>query len=325
MKDVAGKVAFITGGGSGIGLGMADTFARNGMKVVIADIRKEALDEAMAGFKDTNLAVYPVELDVGDRKAWERAADEAEAQFGKIHVLCNNAGIGGTGALKDATFDDWDWLKSVMLDGVFNGFRTILPRLRAHGEGGHIVNTASMAGMFATENGGVYTTMKYGVVGLSESLRRELAGENIGVSVFMPGGVQTNIGTSHHHRPAHYKTGFSEMEARMDAARATAPVRASGGQGAAPNPAMANLVMDKYEAGRRILRGIRRNDLFIFSHPEFREGVEARMQALLRAFPDEPLNEARLKYLRERGSLKGLQEFYGAQTTPKGAPDEHGE
>jgi NAD(P)-dependent dehydrogenase (short-subunit alcohol dehydrogenase family) len=252
---------------------------------------------------------------VSDRKAFERAADEAEAAFGKIHLLCNNAGIDGAGPLKDASFDDWDWHRNVLLDGVFNGVRTMLPRIRSHGEGGHIVNTASMAGMFAAHGAGVYTTMKYAVVGMSESLRRELAEERIGISVFMPGGVRSNIGMSYKHRPANHKTGFETLDSQRDA-RAAQP---------APPTTAQDLRMDPNEAARRVLCGVRRNDLFIFSHVEFREAVEARMQALLRAFPIEPLNQAKLEFLRRAGSMKGLQSFYEEQTTPRGAPDEHGE
>jgi NAD(P)-dependent dehydrogenase (short-subunit alcohol dehydrogenase family) len=316
MHDVAGKTAFITGGASGMGLGMARAFARNGMKVVIADIREEGLNEAMAEFSRTNLAVHPVRLDVGNRENFAAAADEAERVFGKIHLLCNNAGIGITGSIKNATYDDWDWLKSVMLDGVINGVQTILPRIRQHGEGGHIVNTASMSGAFASGDAGIYITLKYAVVGMAEALRWELKDENIGVSAFLPGGVRTNIFTSHHLRPAGMTTGYADEDARreglMEAVR-----------NADPDSPINAILMDVDEVGLRVLRGIRRNDLFIISHPEFREGIQARCDALLRAIPDEPINGARLEMLRQAGTLLN-QPIYAAQTTPHGKPDERG-
>ena len=318
MQDVEGKVAFITGGASGMGLGMATVFARNGMKVVIADIRQEALDEAMAGFKDTNLAVHPVRLDVADREAWVQAADEAERVFGRIHLLCNNAGIGVTGPIKDATYDDWDWLKSVMLDGVINGVQTVLPRIRAHGEGGHIVNTASMSGAFASGDAGIYITLKYAVVGMAEALRWELMDENIGVSAFLPGGVRTNIFTSHHLRPAGMTTGYAAQDARREAMFEAMKSRPAD----AEDP-LAAITMDIIEVGERVLRGIRRNDLFIITHPEFRAGIEARNAALVRAIPDEPLNQQRLEFLGRYGTLLN-QPIYAGQTTPKGRPTADG-
>ncbi len=316
MQDVQGKTAFITGGASGMGLGMARAFASNGMKVVIADIRQEALDEAMAEFAGTNHAVHPVRLDVTDRANFAAAADEAEARFGNIHVLCNNAGIGVTGPIKDATFDDWDWLKAVMLDGVINGVQTILPRIRAHGEGGHIVNTASMSGAFASGDAGIYTTMKFAVVGMAESLRWELKDENIGVSAFLPGGVRTNIFTSHKLRPAGMVTGYSAQDAQKEQ-------MAESFKAAPPGSPYEAISMSIDEAGLRVLRGIRRNDLFIVSHPEFREGLQARCDALIRAIPDEPLNDQRLAMLRQMGTLLN-QPIYATQTTPHGAPDAEG-
>jgi len=316
MENIEGKTAFITGGASGMGLGMARAFARNGMKVVIADIREEALDEAMREFSNTNLAVHAVQLDVSDRNAFVRAADEAESTFGKIHVLCNNAGIGVTGPIKNATYDDWDWLKSVMLDGVINGVQTILPRIRAHGEGGHIVNTASMSGAFASGDAGIYITLKYAVVGMAEALHWELMDENIGVSAFLPGGVRTNIFNSHKLRPEGMSTGYAELDAQKEK-------MAEAFKNAPPGSPFEAISMDIDEVGLRVLRGIRRNDLFIISHPEFREGIEARCKALIRAIPDEPLNETRLNMLRQMGTLL-TQPIYDKQTTPQGKPDEQG-
>ena len=185
MEKVEGKVAFITGAASGMGLGMAKVFSQAGMRVVVADIRREAIDRALGEFPQGNPGILGVQLDVADRAGYRRAADEAERAFGKIHVLVNNAGVGIVGSLLEATYDDWDWGLSVNLGGVINGIQTMLPRIRAHGEGGHVIATSSMSGIFAAALAGIYTTAKYAVVGLMESLRPELDALNIGCSVFL--------------------------------------------------------------------------------------------------------------------------------------------
>src|SRR5262245_8270193 len=200
MKDLKDKVAFITGGASGIGLGIAKVFVREGMKVAIADIRCDHLDEAMASFDDRD-AVHAIELDVSDREAVSRAAGETERLFGKVHVLVNNAGIGLGGPLKLATYDDWDWVMNVNLWGVINGVQTFLPRILAHGEGGHIVTTSSMSGFLPTPGAGLYITTKFAVVGLSESLRTELAADNVCVCVLCPGPVPTRRPETNPPRP----------------------------------------------------------------------------------------------------------------------------
>jgi NAD(P)-dependent dehydrogenase (short-subunit alcohol dehydrogenase family) len=195
MKEVAGKTAFVTGGASGIGLGMAKVFAWAGMNVVAADIREDHIAAAREVIADEGLAerVRFLALDVTDRAAFHAAADEAEAMFGKLHVLCNNAGIGLLKPISQASEADWDWAIDVNLNSMFNGVKAVLPRIRAHGEGGHVVNTASMAGILQYSQAGIYVTTKFAVVGFSEALRAELAPEGIGVSVFCPGGVRTNI------------------------------------------------------------------------------------------------------------------------------------
>jgi len=302
MERVEGRTAFVTGGASGIGLGMATVFARNGMKVVLADIRQEALEEAAHALSREGLPVHPVLLDVTDREGYARAADEAERVFGRIHVLCNNAGIGVTGPMIDATYDDWDWMMSVMVGGVINGVQTVLPRIRRHGEGGHVVNTASMSGAFASGIAGIYITAKYAVVGMAEALRTELAGENIGVSAFLPGGVRTNIHQSHRLRPPGLNTGYAELDHRREAMAA-----ARRDQPNAPPTAM-----DIIEVGERVLRGIRRNDLYIVTHAEFRAGLQARCDALMRAFPDEPIEESRLAFIRGVPTL-GYNPIYDDQ------------
>ena len=197
--EVEGRTAFVTGGASGIGLGMTKAFLAAGMNVVVADLRRDHIEAALAELEGTN--VHALELDVTDREGFARAADEAERTFGSVHVLCNNAGMGILGPVTVARYDDWDWGLGVLLGGVVNGIQTFLPRLLAHGEGGHIVNTSSMAGVLPIPGAAIYITAKAALIGLSEALRSELAPEGIGVSAFCPGPVQTNIREGRRTRP----------------------------------------------------------------------------------------------------------------------------
>jgi NADP-dependent 3-hydroxy acid dehydrogenase YdfG len=249
------------------------------MKVVIADIREDRMEEAMAGFKQRGQerSVHCLKLDVTDRKAFAWAADETERVFGKVHVLCNNAGIGLLGSIKITKFDDWDWGISVLIGGVVNGIQIFLPRILSHGEGGHIVTTSSMGGALPLSESPVYSTAKAAVVAMCESLRGELAADNIGISAFCPGPVATNIREAGILRPEQYRanSGLAELE------------KALGARENSPN------WMSIEECGDRVLRGIRRNDLFIFTHREFKEGVEERMQAMVASFPDEEINQKR--------------------------------
>jgi len=272
MKDVDGKVAFVTGGASGIGLGMVRVFLNAGMKVAIADLRQDHLDAAIRSLGGGN-RVRGYQLDVTDRGRFAKVADEAERDFGKIHVLCNNAGIGLAGPAKFATYEDWDWVLGVDLGGVVNGVVTILPRILKHGEGGHIVNTSSMSGIMPNPGTIQYTVAKAGVVAMSEVLRTELAAENVGVSAFCPGPVQTNISKSGETRPAHLaNTGYAEFDRR----------RAANSN--------AHLWMDPVEVGELVLDGIRNNRLYIFTHSEFGPGIKERCDAIVAAVPNKPMN-----------------------------------
>jgi NAD(P)-dependent dehydrogenase (short-subunit alcohol dehydrogenase family) len=273
MKDITGKVAFITGGASGMGLGMARVFVSAGMKVVIADVRRDHLKQALTHFKGAEQNVHAIELDVADRAAMLRAADETERVFGKVHVLCNNAAVGIIGSAITATFDDWDWGLSVNIGGVVNGVQIFLPRIRAHGEGGHIVTTASMGGIFAAGLAPIYNTSKYAVVGYMEALRPELEPLGIGVSAFCPGLVNTNIHEVEQLRPAK----FSDTTVRE------AAIARAGFMKEKILPAG----MDPLEVGERVLRGIINNDLYILTHPEYEQGIRDRFEAILASVPVE--------------------------------------
>jgi NAD(P)-dependent dehydrogenase (short-subunit alcohol dehydrogenase family) len=284
MKELRGKTAFVTGGSSGIGLGIVKVLADEGMKVVFTWRRQDHLDQALAYFATrAHQQVYPINLDVTDREAFARAADETERVFGPVQVLVNNAGIGLRGPIDRATYDDWDWVLGVNLGGVINSIVTFLPRMLASGHEGHIVNVSSMGGVAAIGQVGLYTTSKFALMGLTEALRTDLVDRNIGVSVYCPGTVKSNIGESARSRPQRYaKSGFEVREAPPGT----------------PPPPMMQHAMDAVEAGRYVLRGIHHNDLFILSHPEYRDVMSARHAALMAALPDEPIDELRAESSR---------------------------
>ncbi|MGB6450418.1 MAG: SDR family NAD(P)-dependent oxidoreductase [Steroidobacteraceae bacterium] len=274
MKDLQDKVAFVTGGASGIGLGIVKALVGAGAKVVIADLRQDHLDEALAHFggRGSRERVHGIRLDVTDRAAMASAAAETEKRFGKVHVLVNNAGVGIEGPLRHATYDDWDFGLGVNLGGVVNGIQTFVPRIRAHGEGGHIVNTASLAGLvwmpsFMT----VYTTSKAAVITLSECIRDDLAPDGIGVSVLCPGPVKSNIHQSGRNRPEKFRgsSGFAEAEAKL-AQRTVSP-----------------LWMEPEVVGEKVLRAIRNGELYVITHGEWREAFDQRIAAIRAAMPSE--------------------------------------
>ena len=275
MRDVEGKVAFITGGGSGVGLGLARAFVAAGMKVAIADVRDDHLEEATAALGDGVLAIR---LDVTDREAFARAADETERALGNVHVLCNNAGVNLFNDIADATYQDWDWVLGVNLGGVVNGIVTFVPRIKAHGDGGHVVNTASMAAFVAGPGAGIYTTAKFGVHGLSDALRWSLLPHGIGVSMVCPGLVKSKIYESDLIRPAELSTQVTPADEEF--------MRIL--------PGLHDAGMDPDEIGEKVLRAIRRNDFYVFTHPDHREELREIFDETLAAFPDEPVPADRL-------------------------------
>ncbi|NLO48895.1 MAG: SDR family NAD(P)-dependent oxidoreductase [Clostridiales bacterium] len=283
MENLKGKTAFITGSASGIGLGIAKACAKAGMNVVIADMRQSALDEALSIFKKSNWPAIAIRLNVTDREAYKEAADKAEEAFGNIHVLVNNAGIGCTGGpLWEVSHKDTDLALSVNLTGVLNGIQEILPRIIKHGEGGHIVSTASKAALLPVPGCGLYNVTKAAVVGIMESLAMDLVGTNIGASAFCPGGYITNLGLS-----------SSEVTAELTGEKPTPPPIPAQNEDE-PMPSMAEwneLLRSPDDAGERVVRGIQRNDLYILTHAEFKDGVKSRTDAIIRAFPDEVPNK----------------------------------
>lgn len=287
VKHVEGKAAFITGGSSGIGLGIARAFLAAGMRVAIGYRRQEHRDSALASLQDDG-RVCAVFLDVTDRKSVNAAAVEVERHLGELHVLCNSAGVNLLGPMDEATYDDWDWLLGVNLGGVVNSLVEFLPMIKKHGHGGHVVNVASMASFITGPGFGVYATSKFAVRGLTESLRYVLGQYGIGVSLLCPGLTKSRIYEAPLHRPTH----LSRSGVRLDEARIRELAAAH------------ELGMDADEVGRKTLQGILRNDFYIFSHPEFRAEVREACDEVLRSLPDEETDFERMVYERARRKAK---------------------
>jgi NAD(P)-dependent dehydrogenase (short-subunit alcohol dehydrogenase family) len=275
MQNLPGKTAFVTGGASGIGLGIAKALLGAGMNVCIADIRQDHLDSAVNELSGGE-KVLAVKLDVTDRADYARAADAAEAKFGKLHLLVNNAGVAVVGPAELATFADWDWVMGVNVGGVINGVTTLLPRILSHGEGGHIVNTSSMSGMVPVGYTTIYSTAKAAVLTMMETMRPELEPRGVICSAFCPGAVQSNIAKAGETRPAELaESGYAEADKR----------RQSGGD-------HFHLYMTKEEVGLRVLEGILNDELYILTHAEFLGGVTDRAKAFIASVPaNRPQNE----------------------------------
>lgn len=293
VTDVKGRVAYVTGGSSGIGLGIARVFHEAGMKVVIGYLDEQHIGEALKSFPANDPRIHTIRHDVMERDAWERVADEIEKKFGNVHILVNNAGVGLQAPASTGTYKDWEWGLGVNLWGPIYGIHTYIPRMLASKQGAHIVTTTSTSGILPGSGAGIYTVSKIAAVGLMEELRQELRNTNIGTSAFIPGLTATNIGKSESYRPASLQN---------DGPPAVAPgaqPRPAGGPGAMPprplggnngGGPLAARPMDPVVAARFVLDGILRNDLFIVAEPEYRAGVEARCNALLESMnPFKPL------------------------------------
>lgn len=271
MRDFAGKGAFVTGGASGIGLALGRALAEAGMKVMLADVEAGALEAALRELAATGATVKGVLCDVSDRAAVERAAAEAFAAFGKVHLICNNAGVGvGGGPADQIAPADWDWAVGVNLMGVVHGVAAFLPHIRAHGEGGHIVNTASMAGMMSAPMMSPYNVTKFGVVSLTESLAAELQGTGIGASVLCPGWVNTRIGESLRNRPARLGPPRAPTALALERRAQLQELLRAG--------------MSPEEVAARVMGAIRDGDLYVFTHPEMRAPLEERFRRILAAY-----------------------------------------
>jgi NAD(P)-dependent dehydrogenase (short-subunit alcohol dehydrogenase family) len=282
MKDLAGRTAFVTGGANGVGLGLAGALLGAGCKVAIADIRQESIDRALAELDSAD--AIGIQLDVASRDGFAAAADRAEAELGPVSLVFNNAGVNLFQTIEESSYDDWDWILGVNLHGVINGVQTFVPRILARGQGGHVVNTASMAGFLAGPVAGIYNCTKFAVRGLSESLRYSLAPQGVGVSVLCPGLVRSYI--------------YASDEVRPDALRAHA--KPSDPAAVAALAQVHEAGMEPAEIAAKVLDAVRANRFYVFTHPEHRDEVREVFEEILADYPDGETPPDRAKVERDR-------------------------
>ena len=271
MDTFEGRTAVVTGAASGMGRAFAERFGALGMNVVLADVEEPRLAETAASMRESGAEVVPVVTDVADGSSIDALAAKAFDTFGAVHVLCNNAGVGGGGPIAELTTNDWQWVLGVNLWGVIHGLRAFLPTMLSSGEEGHIVNTASMAGMMAGPMMGPYNATKFAVVAISETLHAELAmtAPQVGVSVLCPGFVNTDIMTSARNRPAD----LAGREMVVDEAQ-----RASF-------KAMLESGKQPWEVALMVEDAIRNRRLHIFTDDVFLPPFQARVQTIVDSFP----------------------------------------
>ena len=269
MRDFKGKTAIVTGAASGIGLGIAKALAHAGANIVLADLRAGPLEAATKAIEATGARAIGVTADVSDPDSVAAAGQAALDAFGALHIAVNNAGVAMHGTPVEAvTPQEWDWVIGVNVKGVINGIRTFVPMIRAHGQGGHVVNTGSVSSLFVREgrNQGAYAMSKYAVLALSEALEQELAGSGIGVSILCPGGVNTSIFDSAATRPDRFGGSYSRP-----------------GQEALKS-AFANGMLAPDVVGRRVLQAIQDDEFYILTHIGEREIIGARLDRIKAAF-----------------------------------------
>jgi NADP-dependent 3-hydroxy acid dehydrogenase YdfG len=268
VKDLKGKTAYVSGAASGIGFGIASALAQAGANIALTDIRADALTEARDRLHNLGVHVEAFVSDVSDAARLEETARAIDAAFGPIHIVCNNAGVSMLGEpLENIALSDWNWVIDVNIKGVINGIHTFVPRLRQQGEGGHIVNTASIAGLQVNPNfrTGAYAMTKYAVVALSEALEQELSDTDIGVSVLCPAAVDTGIHLSARARPERLGGPFVRSADHF----------------------MGDLIREGLrpeQVGARVVQAIRDNEFYILTHSSPREWVERRFARIMQAF-----------------------------------------
>lgn len=269
MKDLRGKTAFITGGASGLGLAMAQAFGHEGMNVMIADIEADVAREKVEALRAKQIQADWVKVDVTSRDSVRQGALATIARFGKVHLVANNAGVGAGGVFGEVSEGDWDWVIDVNLKGVVYGMEVFAPLMQSHGEGGHFVNTASMAGHISPAGMEPYCATKFAVVAMSEGWREQLAPRNIGVSVLCPGLVSTNIYAGRRNRPsdAYGPDGKPVDPAALEQQREWM----AGG-------------IDPLIVGQRVVEAVKDDDLYIFSHIEYESVVRERYERVMAGF-----------------------------------------
>jgi len=287
MKNLSGKIAFITGGASGIGFAIAEAVGKAGMKVMLAGVNQTNLDVAAERLREKQIAVARVACDVASRADVQRAALATIATFGKVHLVVNNAGVVVSGPIGDVREADWRWVVDVNLFGVIHGTEVFAPLLAQHGEGGHIVNVASMAGMMSGPGNEPYSATKYAVVAMSEGWRLQLAPKGIGVSVLCPAFVRTNISDSQRNR--------RPEERQVRDPGAVAVLKKLVEEGMAPEMLAA-----------RVIEAIEDDELYVFTHAELKPVLEARFSAILAAMDKAAKSPALADHLPQDLSAFGI-------------------
>ena len=282
-----GKTAFITGGASGIGLGIAREFVARGAQVVLADLRPDHIEDALAEFAGggQSNAVSAINLDVTSREKYAEAAQRMQDEFGGIDILVNNAGVGLEGPAVKATFADFDFGFGVNIGGVINGFVTFLPQMMAHGRGGHIVSTSSVgAEVVGSSNMAIYAASKAAVSHYCEAVKPELAEYNIGISILVPGPVRSRIHETNQNRPEHLRagSGFAESEEKLS------------------RRIVSEDWMDPLEVGRKVADGVLADATYIVTHGFAKERMRQRAEAVLAATPEPGPNEPQFAAMKYR-------------------------
>jgi len=271
MSQFAGKTAVISGGAEGIGLSIAQALGNQKMNIVIADIDQSNLEKARLELESDGVSVLAVALDVAQEDQWQEVANQAVAKFGKVHMVVNNAGIGGdTGPIESQDTKGWQWTLDVNLMGVVYGAKVMTPLIKKHGEGGWIVNVASMAGMGGIPYAGAYTATKAAVVALSESWAGELEGDGIHVSVLCPAFVQTRIYESARNRPEKYQPDPTPKLEKTVLTNSAKQMVESG--------------IDVSIVGKRVVEALNDKEFYIFTHPNYRFLMQERTAAIDEAF-----------------------------------------
>jgi NAD(P)-dependent dehydrogenase (short-subunit alcohol dehydrogenase family) len=268
MRELRGKVVVVTGGASGIGRALAERFAAEGAKVALADVEPGALDEAAAALRGRGTAVLAVPTDVSKAEQVQALCDRTVAEFGRVDVVCNNAGVAVSGPTWEHTLADWEWVLGVNLWGVIHGVRTFVPVMLRQGGEGHIVNTASVAGLISNPFMSIYNVTKHGVVTLSETLHKELGmlGAPIKVSVLCPGFVQTRILDAERNRPAALQNPGNTVQNTQFEDMARAAIAAG---------------LPPAEAAARVVDAVKNERFYVLTHPEFAPRVRERMEDIL--------------------------------------------
>jgi len=276
MRDLGGKTAFVTGGASGIGLALGRAFAEAGMSVMLADIELDALNMAVDSLRSVGSNVQGAVCDVTNPARLEQAAETSYKAFGHVHIVCNNAGVAAGSGIDNIALDTWRWVLDVNLMGVLHGVRTFLPHMLAHGEGGHIVNTASMAGLNSGLGLSPYSASKFAVINISEGLAKQVSGLGIGVTVLCPGFVRTRISESGRNRPERYGPALIPNPT------------SEAGRLAARQADLGQLGIDPMEVAAQALAAIRDNKLYVFTHAgaEWRAEVKERFDTILTAMDE---------------------------------------